>query len=158
MAGLWPREDPPRWLARSACAIAACAFDFAILTNFRRKFKIQFSKKECASISPIFIDARTRPYSLQHRKDEGKRKRYWLVLMIVMLCVYIGALQKSDIVVCQKQFRAFVVGKLGRNYKNFNHCLGPIDARSPYNSLSTCIRQPRAKIGSRPQVVLETFT
>ena len=61
--------------------------------------------------------ARTRPYSLQHRKDEGKRKRYILVLMIVMLCVYIGALQKSGIVVCQKQFQAFVVGKLGRNYK-----------------------------------------
>ena len=31
VAGLWPREDPPRWLARSACAVAACAFDFAIL-------------------------------------------------------------------------------------------------------------------------------
>ena len=42
--------------------------------------------------------ARTRPYSLQHRKDEGKRKRYRLVLMIAMLCVYIGALQKSGIV------------------------------------------------------------
>ena len=69
--------------------------------------------------------ARTRPYSLQHRKDEGKRKRYILVLMIVMLCVYIGALQKSGIVVCQKQFQAFVVGKLGRNYKKFQSMSGP---------------------------------
>ena len=69
--------------------------------------------------------ARTRPYSLQHRKDEWKRKRYWLVLMIVMLCVYIGALQKSGIVVCQKQFQAFVVGKLGRNYKKFQSMSGP---------------------------------
>ena len=40
VAGLWHREDPPRWLARSACAIAACAFDFAILTNFRRKLSV----------------------------------------------------------------------------------------------------------------------
>ena len=45
--------------------------------------------------------------------------------MIVMLCVYIGALQKSGIVVCQKQFQAFVVGKLGRNYKKFQSMSGP---------------------------------
>ena len=45
--------------------------------------------------------------------------------MIVMLCVYIGALQKSGIVVCQKQFQAFVVGKLGRNYKKFQSLSGP---------------------------------
>ena len=37
--------------------------------------------------------------------------------MIVMLCVYIGALQKSGIVFCQKQFQAFVVGKLGQGCK-----------------------------------------
>ena len=45
--------------------------------------------------------------------------------MIVMRCVYIGALQKSGIVVCQKQFQAFVVGKLGRNYKKFQSLSGP---------------------------------
>ena len=45
--------------------------------------------------------------------------------MIVMLCVYIGALQKSGIVVCQKQFQAFVVGKLGRNYKKIQSMSGP---------------------------------
>ena len=44
VAGLWPREDPPRWLARSACAIAA--------------HNCQFSNKECASISPIFTNFR----------------------------------------------------------------------------------------------------
>ena len=44
VAGLWPREDPPRWLARSACAIAA--------------HNCQFSNKECASISQIFTNFR----------------------------------------------------------------------------------------------------
>ena len=45
--------------------------------------------------------------------------------MNLVLCVYIGALLLSGKVVCQIQFQAFVVGKLGRNYKKSQSGPGP---------------------------------
>ena len=39
------------------------------------------------------------------------------LLIVAKLRVYIGALQWSGNVVCRKQIRSFVVGKLGRHCK-----------------------------------------
>ena len=46
-----PQETPPLWLARSACASARARFPF--------------SKKECASISPMFVE--NCPFSNEER-------------------------------------------------------------------------------------------